>query len=273
LPFRTIFLYENRTELDPSTKEILYKLRRYAVTSGVEKKLSDTMKAEFYYEFSLVRTTDVKPDVVLIKEDTGTLAISGVKPALIYDTRDNPFDPKKGVLAGISMKLATFLFLSEVNFIKTEIYGSTFHKLSKRITLALSARGGVAYGLGSTEQLPLVERFFLGGRSTVRGYAQDTLGPKGADGTTPTGGNAYLMGNVEFRTDIGRGLGLVPFFDMGNVWLSAGEINPMKLKYTTGLGLRYNTPVGPLRVDYGLKLSRQTGESRGEIHFSVGHAF
>jgi outer membrane protein insertion porin family len=273
LPLRTIFLYENRKELDPSTKEILYKLRRYSVTSGVEKKLSDTMKTELYYEFSLVRTTDVKPDVILTKEDTGTLAISGIKPALIYDTRDNPFDPKKGILAGISMKLATFVFLSEVNFIKTEVYGSTFHKMSKRITLALSARGGVAYGLGSTEQLPLVERFFLGGRSTVRGYAQDTLGPKGPDGTTPTGGNAYLMGNIECRTDIGRGFGIVPFFDMGNVWLSANDINPMKLKYTTGLGLRYNTPVGPLRVDYGVKLNREQGESRGEIHFSVGHAF
>ncbi len=273
LPFRTFFIYENRKELDPSTKEILYRLRRYAVTSGVEKKLSNTIKGELYYEFSLVRTSDVKPDVILTKEDTGTLAISGIKPAIIYDTRDNPFDPKKGVLAGISTKLATFVFLSEVNFVKTEIYGSTFHKLSKRITLALSARGGVAYGLGNTEQLPLVERFFLGGRSTVRGYAQDGLGPKGPDGTTPTGGNAYIMGNIEFRTDIGRGFGLVPFVDTGNVWLKANDINPMQLKFTTGLGLRYDTPVGPLRVDYGVKLSRQTGESKGEIHFSVGHAF
>jgi outer membrane protein insertion porin family len=273
LPFRTFFLYENKEELDPSTKEILYKLRRFAITSGVEKKLSDTMKTEFYYEFSFVNTTDVKPDVILTKEDTGTLAISGIRPAIIYDTRDNPIDPKKGILAGISMKLAAFFFLSEVDFIKTEVYGSTFHKLSKRITLALSARGGIAYGFGDTEQLPLVERFFLGGRSTVRGYVQDGLGPKGADGTTPTGGSAFLMGNVEFRTDIGKGFGLVPFFDMGNVWLSANDINPMQLKFTTGLGLRYNTPVGPLRVDYGLKLSRQTGESVGEIHFSVGHAF
>jgi len=273
LPFRTFFLYEHKKELDPHTKDVLYKLRRFAITSGVEKKLSDTVKGEFYYEFNLVRTTDVKPDVILTKEDTGTLAISSIRPAIIFDTRDNPINPKKGVLAGISVKLASFLLLSEVNFVKTEIYGSTFHKLSKRITLALSARGGLAYGLGDTEQLPLVERFFLGGRSTVRGYVQDGLGPKGADGTTPTGGNAYLMGNIEFRTDIGKGFGLVPFFDMGNVWLKANEISLMSLKFTTGLGLRYDTPVGPLRVDYGVKLSRQTGESRGEIHFSVGHAF
>jgi outer membrane protein insertion porin family len=230
------------------------------------------VKTEFYYEFSLVRTFDVQPDVILSREDTGTLAISGVRPAILYDTRDNPFDPRKGFLVGLSMKVASFLLLSETDFIKLEAYGSNFQRLSKRITLAFSVRGGVAYGLGSTEQLPIVERFFLGGRSTVRGYAQDTLGPKGADGN-PTGGNAYLMGNIEFRTDIGRGFGLVPFLDMGNIWLKTGEINPMQLKFTTGLGVRYNTPVGPLRVDYGIKLSRETGESRGEIHFSVGHAF
>ncbi len=272
LPFRTFFLYERRTELNFDNGDTLYKLQRYSVTAGVEKKLSDKLKTELYYEFSLVRTFDVQPDVILSREDTGTLAISGIKPAIIYDTRDNPFDPHQGFLAGLSMKVASFLLLSETDFVKVEAYGSNFHRLSKRITLALSVRGGVAYGLGSTEQLPIVERFFLGGRSTVRGYPQDSLGPKGADGN-PTGGNAYLMGNIEFRTDIGRGFGLVPFVDMGNVWLRAKDVDPMQLKFTTGLGLRYNTPVGPLRVDYGLKLNREAGESRGEIHFSVGHAF
>jgi outer membrane protein insertion porin family len=272
LPFRIFFLYERRTELNFDTGDTLYKLQRYSVTAGVEKKLSDKLKAELYYEFSLVRTFDVQPDVILSREDTGTLAISGIKPSIIYDTRDNPFDPHEGFLAGLTMKVATFLLLSETDFIKLEAYGSNFHRLSKRITLALSVRGGVAYGLGSTEQLPIVERFFLGGRSTVRGYPQDTLGPKGADGN-PTGGNAYLMGNVELRTDIGRGFGIVPFVDMGNVWLRAKDVDPMQLKFTTGLGLRYSTPVGPLRVDYGIKLNRGAGESRGEIHFSVGHAF
>ncbi|SPQ01923.1 putative Outer membrane protein, OMP85 family [Candidatus Sulfobium mesophilum] len=273
LPLRTFMLYEYKAELDVPTKQILYKLHRYSITAGVEKKLSNTTKTEFYYEFSLVRTYDVKPDVVLTKEDTGTLAISGIKPAIVYDTRDNPINPKKGVVAGISVKLATFLFLSEADFVKAEAYGSTFHTLSKRITLALSLRGGVARGFGSAVELPLVERFFLGGRSTVRGYVQDGLGPKGPDGTTPTGGNAYLMGNIEFRTDIGKGFGLVPFFDFGNVWVRASDINPLQLRGTTGLGLRYDTPVGPLRVDYGVKLSRQTGENKGEVHFSVGHAF
>jgi outer membrane protein insertion porin family len=130
---------------------------------------------------------------------------------------------------------------------------------------------GVAHAWGSSEILPLVERFFLGGRSTVRGYAQDTLGPRGGAGN-PTGGNAFIETNLELRTSLGKGIGLVTFLDSGNVWQKAGDIN-WSLKHAVGLGLRYNTPVGPLRVDYGYKLKKEEGLSRGEIFFSIGQAF
>ncbi|MDA8078307.1 MAG: outer membrane protein assembly factor BamA [Nitrospiraceae bacterium] len=272
LPLKVFFLHENRKELNAANGEILYRLNRYAINAGVEEKLSETLKGKFSYEFSIVRTADVKPSVILTREDTGTIAISGIKPALVYDTRDNALDPRRGTFAEASLKIASLVFLSEANFAKAEFHAARFHALSSRITLALALRGGVAYGIGKTEQLPIVERFFLGGRTSVRGYAQDSLGPRGSDGN-PTGGNAFFAGSVEFRTNIGRGVGLVPFFDMGNVWVKAGDINPKDLKFTTGMGLRYNTPVGPLSVDYGVKLRRETGESRGELHFSVGHAF
>jgi len=140
------------------------------------------------------------------------------------------------------------------------------------MTLALSLRGGVAYGFGGTDELPLVERFFLGGRSTVRGYEQDTLGPKGAD-NNPTGGNAFLMGNLELRTAVGKGIGIVPFLDAGNVWVKPADFRISDIRYTAGLGLRYETPVGPLRIDYGVKLNKEERESRGAVHFSIGHAF
>lgn len=272
LPLRSFFLYENRKEITVDDRSTRFRLRRYSVTAGFEKELSEKLKAELYYEFSLVETFDVKPDVVLSKEDVGTLAISGIKPALIYDTRDNPFEPRKGVLAGISLKFASNLFFSESNFIKLRTFASYYQNLHKKVTLALSARGGIAYGFEGTDELPLVERFFIGGRSTVRGYEQDTLGPKGADGN-PTGGNAFLIGNVEFRTLVTKSIGLVTFLDMGNVWVKARDMDPTDLRYTAGVGLRYNTPVGPLRIDYGVKLNKETEESRGEIHFSIGHAF
>jgi outer membrane protein insertion porin family len=81
------------------------------------------------------------------------------------------------------------------------------------------------------------------------------------------------MGNLEFRFDIWKGFGLVTFFDGGNVWQKAAQANLGDIKYTTGLGLRYNTPVGPISIDYGYKLNKEHGESRGAVHFSVGQSF
>lgn len=272
LAFKTQLLRENRREVNIDTGETRYRVDKYTATAGLEKKLSERIKGEIYYELSQVNTFDVQPDIILSREDTGTLLISGIKPGLIYDSRSNPVDPRDGILAGITYKVATSLLFSETDFHKIQMYINKYQGLTKWMVLAVSARAGGAWGFAKTTELPLVERFFLGGRTTVRGYDQDTLGPKGADGS-PTGGNAFLMGNLELRFDVWKGFGLVTFLDGGNVWQKTEQFSPGQLKYTTGIGLRYNTPVGPLRVDYGFKLNRQTGESSGAVHFSVGHAF
>lgn len=270
--FRSLLMHEKRKEENIDTGETRYRLTRNNFTAGIEKKLSEKFKAELYYDFSVVKTSDVKPDVVLSREDTGTLIISAVRPGLIYDTRDNPFEPTEGVLAGLSFKIASAALFSETDFLKASFYVNKYQSLHKRVVLAASLRGGAAKGFVDTRELPIVERFFLGGRTTVRGYEQDTLGPKGSDGT-PTGGNAFVMGNLELRTNIGRDIGFVAFVDAGNVWRKIEQAEISDIKYTSGIGLRYNTPVGPFRIDYGHELNRERGESKGEVHFSLGHAF
>ncbi len=273
MAFRAFLLTEYRKELNVDNRETRYKLARNAVSAGIEKKFSSKLKSELFYEFSVVNTYDVKPDVVLSREDTGTLVISGVRLGVIFDTRNDPFYPTKGILTGISAKLTSPVFLSESDFIKLSCYGNIYHEVRHGLVVAASVRAGFARGYGATAtELPIVERFFLGGRTTVRGYEQDTLGPKGSDGN-PTGGNAFLMENLEMRISLGKGIGIVTFLDGGNVWLKVRDIDPIDTKFTAGIGLRYDTPVGPLRVDYGHKLQREKDESAGEVHFSIGHAF
>lgn len=272
IALRALLLHEKREERNLDTGDTRFRLTRNTASVGLEKRLSGTVKAEFYYDFSVVKTSDVQPGVVLSKEDTGSLIVSGIRPGIIYDTRDNPFEPRRGVLAGLTLKLATSYLFSETDFFKIQAYVNTYRALNRWLVLAVSLRSGLAEGFRDTQELPLVERFFLGGRTTVRGYNQDLLGPKGSD-DNPTGGNAFAMGNFELRADIGKGIGLVGFVDAGNVWTKAADFNPSDLKYTTGLGFRYSTPVGPLRVDYGIKLNKEKGENAGEIHFSLGHAF
>lgn len=266
----TVFLNE-RDEKNIDTRVILYRYRKQGLSLGVEKQYSSTVKGELYLDYVLAETLDVQPDIILTDKDTGKLAVGSVRPGITYDTRDNPFDPRKGIVAGVTMKLASPALLSETSFAKIVFNGSLYHELFKPFVLAAAFRFGVAHAWGSSEILPLVERFFLGGRSTVRGYAQDTLGPRGAQGN-PTGGNAFIGTNLELRTSLGKGIGLVTFLDSGNVWQKAGDID-WSLRHAVGLGLRYDTPVGPVRIDYGYKLKREEGLSRSEIFFSIGQAF
>jgi outer membrane protein insertion porin family len=271
---RTFLMWEERKEKNIDTGDIWYRVRRYSASTGIEKKVSERTKASLYYEFSLVKTYDLLPDVVkvLSREDTGTLAISGFSPSLMYDSRDDPFDPQRGVFAGITMKLASAEFMSETDFLKTTVHGSGYYRLFRWLVVAASLKGGGAGGFADTHELPLVERFFLGGRNTVRGFDQDGLGPKGSGGV-PTGGNAFVLGNLELRTRIAGWWRIVAFLDSGNVWAKSNEVDLEDLRYTSGMGMQYNTPVGPLRLDYGYKLDREPDESKGELHFSIGHAF
>lgn len=271
LPFIVSLSKESRRAINVETKEVLYKIDKTSFIAGVEKELEKGLRASLNYEYSFNDTTDVMEGVILSKEDTGTLAIGSISPSLFYDLRDNPFDPKSGSLQGITLKFASKAYLSETEFIKGTFQSSWFFPLKKGIVFAFSLKGGAAHSFGETDELPLIERFFLGGRTTVRGYGHDLLGPKGTD-NTPTGGNVFALINGEFRIPIRKGFGIVTFIDGGNVWIRTNDLNT-ELKYTAGVGLRYRTPVGPLRIDYGHKLQREEGESAGEVHFSFGHAF
>ncbi len=271
LSFSLFLLAETTSNVNIDTRDVLYNIDRFSLLGNIEKVITSRLKSNLSYEYSFVDTYDVNPDVILTKEDVGTLGIGSVSTSLFYDLRDNPFNPESGSINGIVLKWASKAFLSETGFLKVTVQSSWFFKLRKRIVLACSVRGGTAYAFEGSKELPLVERFFLGGRTTVRGYSHDTLGPKGDNGS-PTGGNAFALLNAELRFDVGKGFGFVTFVDAGNVWRLVDDIGT-ELKYTAGAGLRYNTPVGPLRLDYGHKLEEEEGLSSGEVHFTFGHVF
>jgi outer membrane protein insertion porin family len=142
----------------------------------------------------------------------------------------------------------------------------------RRNSLALSARAGVILPYGVSSEVPIQKRFFAGGRTTVRGFKQDTLGPIGADGA-PIGGEFQLILNAEMRVPLQYGLLAAAFVDAGSVWLRDPSTYGFDLRETAGLSLRYITPVGPISVDYGWKLDRRPGESVGEWSFTIGMVF
>jgi outer membrane protein assembly complex protein YaeT len=231
--------------------------------------------------------------------------LSTVSAALIRDTRDDPLAPSRGALIGWDNDLAARAIGSEVGFVKSFAQGFFYRRLpGRRATVfAFGGRLGLASGfdrevvsldedgnpvLGPDGQpvvevvsdLPASERFFAGGDTSVRGYALDRLGtPETIDRNGfPRGGNAVMILNAELRVPIVGGFGAVGFMDAGNVFNRVSDFDFGQIKPTAGMGLRYLSPIGPLRVDLGFKLDRgllPTGEQERltELHISLGQAF
>lgn len=203
--------------------------------------------------------------------------VSGPSASVVFDTRDDPLEPHRGRFLGADLQLSVGA-LGGDSFMKGFFQSATYERLGARTVLALSARLGLGRTLGTGEPLglPFPERFFAGGDFGPRGFKVDTLGPlaPGTDGALfPTGGNALVLGGAELRTSLSRAFSLGTFVDVGNVYTLVRDIDLGDLRYSAGLGLRYKTPLGPLRVDWGYKLNRQAGESPYRFHFTIGNAF
>ncbi len=244
-------------------------------TIGLDKSFTEQAKGSVQYQYEQNKCEDIEDVAVLTPEDRQRVTVGTISPSLIRDSRDDPFDPTSGAVNGIIVKDGAKILGSEVQFVKVTLQSSWYQSLSKWLVLAFSGRGGMAQKFGETEAIHCSERFFLGGRSTIRGYGRDSVGVPNQTliGLKPTGGNAMLLVNGELRFRLLKRLGVVLFLDGGNVWVEYPDIQLSDFKYSTGAGIRFNTPVGPLRLDWGYKLNRELGESPSELHFTLGHTF
>ena len=231
--------------------------------------------------------------------------LSTLSGSVIRDTRDDPLGPSRGELVGVDGDIAARFIGSEVGFTKLFTQGFLYRRLPGRrgVIFAGGARVGLATGfdrgvtqvdedgnpvLGPDGQpiveivndLPASERFFAGGDTSVRGYALDRLGtPETIDRNGfPLGGNAVIVLNAELRVPVWKDIGVVGFVDAGNVFNRVGDFDFGEIRPTTGFGFRYKSPIGPIRVDLGFKLDRQTlpdgsFERLTALHISLGQAF
>lgn len=256
-------------------EEVAFDLKTFSVVLGVDKEFSSRLTGALLYQIERKQTSNVVPNAVQTKEDDEPFVIGSLNPSFIYDTRDDPFNPRAGSVTSLVFRNAAKILASEVQMVKLTLQRRSYHALSPKWVFAFSGRVGVAERFGETESIPIAERFFVGGRNTVRGYDQDELGVLGEtfDEGKPTGGNAMLVLNEELRYVLPKSFGLVFFFDHGNVWRRYQDMQLSEVKSTVGLGIRYNTPIGPFRLDWGYKLDREGEESPAAFHFTLGHAF
>jgi len=205
------------------------------------------------------------------------------------DSRDNPLDEHKGLLQSIELDFNTTKLGSSVDFTKLNGQFAYFKTISHNIVLANSIRVGLAQPFAGS-RVPVSEAFFTGGGNTLRGFPLDGAGPQrqvlvcGAGQVAPNcpqiqvpaGGNELLLMNSEARIPLPfkKGLSIVPFYDGGSVFPRVGFHDFTSLySNNVGVGLRYATPVGPVRVDLGRNLNPVPGINATQYFISIGQAF
>jgi outer membrane protein insertion porin family len=180
--------------------------------------------------------------------------ISTFSAIYINDTRDNYLDAEKGFFTSTNLSLTTKL-LGDYNYFSLYTHSSYFKRLNPALLMAVNFRFGFANPFGEDTSLPISERFFAGGASSLRGFETDYAGPLDAVTNKPVGGNAIIVGNLELRFPVYRAIHVAGFYDVGNVYRSLSAIGNSRTSNTVGLGLRIKTPAGPLRLDYGINLN------------------
>ena len=192
--------------------------------------------------------------------------------ALTYDSTDSLLAPTKGFRGNLSLTPTKPIAGAGGQYVIIQASGSTYIPVeaNARGILALRALVGTIQGAGQF-QVPPDQRFYAGGTGTVRGYSYQTVGPLFPD-DIPQGGIAIDAGTIEFRQRIYKNFGIVPFVDAGQV---SAQSRPFAgtLSVGAGLGARYYTSIGPIRVDFAIPLKRTAGSGAFAIYIGLGEAF
>jgi outer membrane protein insertion porin family len=204
-----------------------------------------------------------------IFEELGTRVTSLVSAAVVRDSRDSVVSTTRG---GLFSAAGEFAGLGgDSRFVKSVVTATYFYPVW--FEHILSGRAEVGYGFGwSDEPLPLFERFYLGGPNSIRGVKNRKISPRDESGLR-IGGTSEILGNLEYIVPLPFNFRLAGFFDIGNVYGFSTKFDPLDTREAAGAGVRWLSPFGPIRVDYGVNLDRRKGEDFGAFHFSVGSPF
>ncbi|MCE9624734.1 MAG: outer membrane protein assembly factor BamA [Deltaproteobacteria bacterium] len=210
----------------------------------------------------------------------------GLTSSLVFqfqrDTRNNPITTTKGLYSNLSIEYAGNGIGGDVDFLRVTANQRVYVPLWKNSTLKFNGRIGYIKSLND-QPVPLFERFFTGGINSLRGYEFRSVGPRvtipdgitGSDQEFVYGGNKLLLFNLEYEFPLYDAAGFrgVVFVDAGNAFAEDESLNPLKLRADAGAGIRWLSPFGPLRFEWGFPFARREGEKRSVFNFTIGSFF
>jgi outer membrane protein insertion porin family len=266
IPLRAGFdIYDREREYDDFTEE------RLGGDLRASYPLTEFMTLASVYRLEEVTISSISSTASQdLKEQEGTRLNSVIEFVLSRDTRDNIFEPTRGSRNSVEFQFAGLG--GDTQFYKVVAESSWFIPLPVfNLVWAVRGQAGVVQGWGGQE-VPIFERFFLGGATTLRGQRTRSVAPKDDQGET-IGGTSELLFNTELLIPIFARFRLALFFDAGNAYGFGTKFDPTDLRYAAGVGVRFFSPLGPMRLDLGYNLDKQPGEKAFQVNFTVGAPF
>jgi outer membrane protein insertion porin family len=261
-----------------------YQEDRVGFSVKVGPRLDDKLALLFGYSFENVKLHDYDNDVVKAQiasaTDLSQDNSANISAQLIYDTRDYIFDASRGNRQSVTVILADSFFGGNVDYFKTIAKSTWFFPTFWKFVLSVNFTGGIASSYGISSKVPLYEKFYIGGADTVRGYRYRTeIGPE--DGS---GGTIMTTLNIEYKFPLVSEKGRTVlqgafFYDIGGVWNDWRDVSFERgtgendLRSGVGFGIRFVTPVFPLRLDWGYGLDHKSGETLQQFYFTIGNIF
>ncbi|HZU26829.1 MAG TPA: POTRA domain-containing protein [Bryobacteraceae bacterium] len=280
--------------------------RRYEASVQLSQHFTRALTLAYRLAFRrsyIIGTPLISPELLPLLSQP--VRVGAVSTSIIYDRRENPIDPHRGIYNTVDLALASPALGSQTGYGRITARNATYHPIGRNLVFARQTQFGDLERYSGLITIPLAERFFSGGADSERGFPDYQAGPRDPKTGFPIGGTAYFFDTEELRFPlIGDNIGGVLFHDMGNVYTNLGALslryhqnNLQDFDYavqTGGFGIRYRTPIGPIRLDLAFspnsprffgyhgtyeQLLFGTGTpelqriSRFQFHFSLGQTF
>jgi translocation and assembly module TamA len=235
------------------------------VTGAVRHRFDESFYIQGGVEYERGRSTDIlgKIDYTLV----------GVPVSLRFDNTDNLLNPTRGVRVIASGGVYPQALGSTIDLYQSKVQVSAYHAFDDDGRYVVAGRIALgSLGGSSLTSIPDNRRFFAGGGGSVRGYAYRSLGPLGPGGV-PIGGRSLIEASLEARIKVTDTIGIVPFVDAGTAFAESYPDFRSNVRYAFGLGLRYYTGFGPIRLDVAMPVARRAGEAAAAVYIGIGQAF
>jgi outer membrane protein insertion porin family len=264
----TINLYDLETEYDDFTKDS----KGASLGVGFLLGIDDYTRGSVGYSYDDAYVTSIYSSYSPYLQDMiGKNSTSSISTGISRDSRNKIWSTSRGSVNSLSMEYAGGTLGGTSAFNRYSALSSWFFPLWWNHVLMVKGSAGMVKGR-SGGKLPVYERFMLGGSGSVRGYDSMSISPIDPETGYSIGGTKMMMGNIEYRIPIMESQGVIGFFffDAGSAFIHNDDWRRMA-KRSTGFGIKWWSPMGPLILEYGIKLDREPGESAGEFEFSMSY--